>query len=320
MMLAGIALITGCARTGPMPPLVPMAPERMPSEEELSFEPWRVMVVTSGGEYEDLEKVFAGTLKARLSYSGINAIVSDETGNRVLTRLIERQLHSNEEITVVDPQFAALHADGILTVTITGITVPQRNEVLAWEGDSGMHAIFQTSVEVDGYYTLVRPETGENRTIRFTPRETVRALDRRISISTEELARTALQKAARQRQLLMPLYQEFPLLGYVVGTGSGHLELKVNRGREHGVKKGRRWELLVEERVESRIGQPLRRESVLGTAETEEVHPNYCVVRCDSIKVRTRAKLGMKLRAVGYAFDAQKIWNWTDALPIWNWR
>ncbi len=156
---------------------------------------------------------------------------------------------------------------------------------------------------MSGYYTLVIPETGLARTVQRSQARIERSSDRPHQFSERQLALEAVKQAAASGQNMSPIYERFPLVGFVIGEGERSRDVLVNRGANHGVRRDRKWAFLLREQTVNALVGTLETEREVGTGRTVEVYADTCVVRCDSSRTRERAKLGMKVRAEGFGFS-----------------
>ena len=300
----GLMAIAGCA-TDRVAPLVPLPDDRMPDRAALAYRPWRVAVVESGGPHVQLERAFTAALKEQLARFGVQTISSDTRANQAINTMLRLQLESGEEAQARDMTYELTQADGVISVTVNSMTVPRRNAQSSWKDKKNkVHYQYTSEVAVSGYYTLGIPKTGAGHTVRFSRTQTQTSYDAPHQFSPEALAVKAARSAATSGSAVQPIYDRFPLLGYVVGAGSHKRGVLVNRGQNQGVLKGRIWEFSLPHVVISPLLGEIESERVLGTGKTIEVYPDSCLVKCESSKVRERAKLGMKARAKGYAFFA----------------
>lgn len=312
MMGAAVAaLLCSCASDRPVAPLVPLPDSQMPAPDALQFRPWRVVVSESGGRHVDLERSFTAQIKHQLSRYGILNVNSDARTNELLQRMLHVQARSGEEINVSDLKYEIAHADGVISVTVTAMTIPKRNAVTSWfDKKKQRKRVYYTSeVAVSGYYTLVIPKTGNARTVQFNNSQTQTSYDEPHQFSAQQLALNAVRQAARSSRVVQPLYTQFPLIGYVIGVGAHGRDIRINRGLNQGVQRDRKWDLLMVSREANALMGEIVSEQVIGTARTHEVFADHCVARCDSGRTRERAKLGMKARARDFGFSFAGLFN-----------
>jgi hypothetical protein len=304
---AAVALVwvCGCASTGPVAPLVPLPDHMMPSREELGFRPWRVVVAPSSGRHAALEEVFIAELKHQLSRYGIENVSSDERTSEILRQMLNVQAESGEEIRVTDLQYERAQADGVISVTVTAMTVSKNNAMTSWydKAKQKQRYIYTSQVDVSGHYTLAIPRTGMTRTVQFDNSQTQTSYDQRHPFSATQMAHDAIRQAARGSRVIRPLYTQFPLIGHVIGVGDGARDIRINRGSNQGVRIDRKWELLMRSNEQNPLMGDMATDQVVGTARTVEVFEDSCVVKCDSSKTRERAKLGMRARAQDFGFS-----------------
>ncbi len=300
-----LGLLCGCASTGPIAPLVPMPEHMMPSREELVFRPWRVVVSPSGGPYAGLETTFSAELKHQLARYGILNVSSDARTTQMLQQMLQVQAQSGEDIRVSDLKYEQANADGVVSVTVTAMTVPLSNAVTAWYDKSKKknRYIYNSQVDVTGHMTLVIPETGMARTVQFQNSQTQTSYDKPHQFSPEQMAHNAARQAARGSRVIRPLSTQFPLTGHVVGVGETGREILINRGSNQGVRHDRKWELLMRTSRQNVLMGEMVRDEVIGIARTVRVFSDSCVAKTDSRQTRERAKLGMRVRAQGFGFS-----------------
>ncbi|NQU39999.1 MAG: hypothetical protein HQ523_08615 [Lentisphaerae bacterium] len=305
LCLAGVLLAGGCASTGPVAPLVPLPDYMMPSREALIYRPWRVAMAPTSGLHRDLEQTFTAALKDQLARYGILNVNSDARTNEMLQRMLQVQARSGEEIHVSDLQYEQSHADGVISVTVTSMTVSKQNAVTTWYDKKKQRKryIYNSQVDVSGHYTLVVPKTGNAQTIQFQNSQTQTSYDSPHQFSALQMAHNAARQAAGSSHVIRPLYQQFPLTGHVIGAGSEAKEIRINRGSNQGVRRDRKWDLLMESREHNALMGEMVTEQVVGEARTVTVFEDSCVVKCDSKKTRERAKLGMRARAQDFGFS-----------------
>lgn len=306
-MAAALAwvLAGGCASTGPVAPLVPLPDHMMPSREELAFHPWRVVVAPSEGPHAALEQTFAAELKSQLARYGILNVNSDARTNEILEHMLRVQAQSGEDIQVSDLQYEVSHADGVISVSVTSVTVPKSNAVTSWydKKQNKTRYTYTSQVDVAGHYTLVLPKTGMARTVQFQNSQTQTSYDAPHQFSAQQMAQNAARQAARSSQVVRPLYTRFPLTGHVIGVGNRAREIRINRGTNQGVRIDRKWELLMQTTEDNALMGEMVTDQVVGLARTVEVYADSCVAKCDSSQARERAKLGMRVRAQGFGFS-----------------
>jgi hypothetical protein len=298
-------LLCGCASTGPIAPLVPMPDHMMPSRNELVYRPWRVVVSPSGGPYAVLEETFSAELKHQLAKYGILNVSSDARTTEMLQHMLRVQAQSGEDIRVSDLKYEQANADGVVSVTVTAMTVPLNNSVTTWYDKSKKmnRYIYSSQVDVSGHMTLVIPETGIARTVQFQNSQTQISYDKPHQFSPSQKAHNAVRQAARGSRVIRPLYTQFPLTGHVVGVGDTPREILINRGSNQGVRRDRKWELLMRTSRQNALMGEMVRDEVIGVARTVRVFSDSCVVKTDSRQTRDRAKLGMRARAQGFGFS-----------------
>jgi len=304
-MVLALALVCGCASTGPVAPLVPLADHMMPSREELVYRPWRVVIAPSSSRHEMLEQTFSAELKQQLAKYGILNVSSDARTTQMLQHMLRVQAESGEDIRVSDLQYEQANADGLISVTVTSMTVPKRNARTSWYDKKKQKTryIFNSQVDVSGHLTLVLPETGMARTIQFQNSQSQTSYDKPHQFSPDQMAHNAARQAARSSRIVRPLYTQFPLAGHVVGVGETDREILINRGSNQGVRRDRKWELLMRTSQQNVLMGEMVSDQVIGIARTVRVFGDSCVAKCDSRKTRERAKLGMRARAQGFGFS-----------------
>ena len=300
-----LGLVYGCASTGPIAPLVPMPDHLMPSREELVYRPWRVVISPTSGRYGALEQTFSAELKQQLAKYGILNVSSDARTTQMLQHMLRVQAQSGEDIRVSDLQYEQANADGLISVTVTSMTVPKRNAATSWYDKSKKknRYIYSSQGDVSGHLTLVIPETGMARTIQFQNSQTQTSYDKPHQFSADRMAHSAARQAARSSRIVRPLYTQFPLTGHVVGVGDTDREILINRGSNQGVRRDRKWELLMRTSQQNALMGEMVQDQVVGVAKTVRVFGDSCVAKCDSRRTRERVKLGMRTRAQGFGFS-----------------
>ncbi len=304
-MVAALVLVCGCASTGPVAPLVPMPDHMMPSREELVYRPWRVVISPAAGRYRQFEETFSAELKQQLARYGILNVSSDSRSEEVLQHMLRVQAQSGADISVSDLKYERAHADGVISVNVTAMTVPRRNAKTSWYDKKKQQTryLYTSQVDLSGHLTLVTPDTGLARTIQFSNSQTQTSYDGPHQFSADQMAHDAARQAAGSNRVIRQLYTEFPLSGHVIGVGDTDRELVLNRGSNQGVRSGRKWELLMRtSRLNALMGEVVE-DQVVGVARTVRVYGDSCVVKCDSKRTRERAKLGMRVRAEGFGFS-----------------
>jgi hypothetical protein len=301
--LAGL-FIAGCATEGPVAPLVPLPDSEMPSQADLHFRAWRLIVVEAGGPYIDLERVMTGELRQQVGRYGIQTVATDTRSTQVLENMLRQQAASGGEINVADLKFATASADGIVSAGVDLMTVARNNEMSSWQDkNKKTHYVYTSEVTVSGHCTIVLPKTGDSSTVQFSNSQTQTSYDKPHQLSPQHLAMEAVRQAARGGQVMSPIYRRFPLTGYVIGAAERYYDIRINRGSNHGVRRDRKWELLMTSREDNPLVGRLVGEQVVGSARTVEVYEDSCVARCDSKRTRERAKLGMKVRSGDFGFS-----------------
>lgn len=305
VMLGVVVGMCGCASTGPVAPLVPLPDHMMPSPEELTYRPWRVVVSPAAGRYGMLEATFSAELKQQLARYGLLNVSSDARTSDMLQHMLRIQAASGEDISVSDLKYETANADGVISVTVTSMTVPKRNAARSWYDKKKKRTryIYSSQVDVSGHITLVIPQTGMARTIQFQNSQTETSYDKPHQFSADQMAHEAARQAARSNRIVRPLYTRFPLMGHVVGVGDTHREIVINRGSNQGVRRNRKWELLMETRRPNALMGEMVTEQVVGMARTVRVFADSCVAKCESRQARERSKLGMRARALGFGFS-----------------
>jgi hypothetical protein len=304
-LLMAFGLLCGCASTGPLAPLVPLPDHMMPVREDLTFRPWRVVVAPSASRHASLEQAFSAELKSQLARYGILNVSSDARTSQMLEQMLRVQAQSGEEILVSDLKYERSHADGVISVSVTAMTVPKNNAVTSWYDKSKEKTryVYASQVDVSGHYTLVIPKTGMARTVQFKNSQTQTSYDKPHQFSAATMSLTAARQAGRSSRVVRPLYTQFPLTGHVIGIGDTAREIRVNRGTKQGVRRDRKWELLMRSSENNALMGEIVTDRVVGIARTVRVFEDSCVVKCDSRKTRERAKLGMRARAQGFGFS-----------------
>ncbi len=300
-----LGLLCGCASTGPVAPLVPLPDHMMPSKEDLVYRPWRVVISPSSGRHEGLEQTFSAELKQELAKYGILNVSSDARTTQMLQHMLQVQAQSGEDIRVSDLTYEQANADGLLSVTVTSMTVPKNNARTSWydKKQKKHRYIYNSQVDVSGHVTLVIPETGMAETIQFQNSQTQTSYDKPHQFSADQMAHDAARQAARSSRIVRPLYTQFPLTGHVIGVGDTNREILINRGSNQGVRRDRRWELLMRTSRQNVLMGEMVTDQVVGSARTVRVFSDSCVAKCDSRQTRERAKLGMRARAEGFGFS-----------------
>jgi hypothetical protein len=282
-----------------------MPDHMMPSRDELVYRPWRVVVSPSGGHYAVLEETFGAELKQQLAKYGILNVGSDARTTAMLQHMLQVQAQSGEDIRVSDLKYEQANADGVVSVTVTAMAVPLNNSVTTWYDKSKKknRYIYNSQVDVSGHMTLVIPETGMARTVQFQNSQTQTSYDKPHQFSSNQMAHNAVRQAARGSRVIRPLYTQFPLTGHVVGVGETRREILINRGANQGVRRDRKWELLMRTSRENALMGEMVRDEVIGLARTVRVFSDSCVAKTDSRQTRDRSKLGMRARAQGFGFS-----------------
>ncbi|MBL7076855.1 MAG: hypothetical protein ISS31_05225 [Kiritimatiellae bacterium] len=304
-MMVALGLLCGCASTGPIAPLVPLPDHMMPSRDQLVYRPWRVVISPTSGRYGVLEQTFSAELKQQLAKYGILNVSTDARTTQMLQQMLRVQVQSGEDIRVSDLQYEVASADGLVSVTVTAMTVPKRNAATSWYDKSKKknRYIYNSQVDVSGHLTLVIPETGMARTIQFQNSQTQTSYDKPHQFSPDQMAHNAARQAARSSRIIRPLYTQFPLTGHVIGVGETAREILINRGSNQGVRRDRKWELLMRTSRQNALMGEMVSDQVVGIARTVRVFGDSCVAKCDSRQTRARAKLGMRARAQGFGFS-----------------
>jgi len=302
--MATAIVLLGCATTGPIAPLVPLPDDRMPSREDLAYKPWRVIVAEPGGRYRATAQAFCSVLQTRLNKYGIQTVSSDAQSNRLIADMLRMQLEGGGEVDIRDPKYEMLSADGVITVLLTAVNVRKNNERTSWKDDEGkIHHRFDSVVQIEGSYTLAIPKTGVAQTMPFRNSDTKTSYGKPHQFSVNAMALNAARGAARNSAVLKPIYTRFPLAGYVIGTGDHPRYVKINRGANHGVRRDRKWQLIMEEVEHNPLVGDMITATVIGTVHTVEVQPEYCIAKTDSSRTRQKVKLGMKVRSIGFGFS-----------------
>ena len=310
--LRGIAVIalliaTGCVSDRPVAPLVPLPDNQMPTQEDLSYRPWRVVVAEVWGYHRSLEEAFAAELKSQLTRYGIQNVSSDAKVNDVMQGILQTQLRGGGDVSARDVTYEVSSADGILSVQVTTMTVKKNNELYTWKDKKGkINYRYTSEVYVAGHCTMTPTRTGTTRTIQFGNSQSQISYGQPHQFSVEALGLSAVRQAGRSSNVMEPIYTQFPLTGYVIGTGDSQRLVKINRGSRHGVERGRIWDFLMVATERNILVGELVTEEPVGDGKTMEVYPEMCVVKCDSSRTRERVKLGMKTKARGFGF----IWPW----------
>jgi hypothetical protein len=219
--------------------------------------------------------------------------------------MLRIQAQSGEEIRVSDLQYEMSNADGVISVTVTAMTVPKNNAVTSWydKKRKKKRHVYSSQVDVSGYYTLVIPRTGMARTVQFQNSQTQTSYDKPHQFSAHQMAHRAARQGARSSRVIRPLYTHFPLTGHVIGVGDTAREIRINRGTNQGVRRDRKWELLMRTSEQNVLMGEMVTDRVVGIARTVRVYSDSCVAKCDSRQTRERAKLGMRVRAQGFGFS-----------------
>jgi len=304
-LLLAVGLLCGCASTGPLAPLVPLPDHMMPTREALAFRPWRVVVAPSASRHASLEQAFSAELKSQLARYGILNVSSDARTSQMLEQMLRVQAQSGEEIRVSDLQYERSNADGLISVSVTAMTVPKNNAATSWYDKSKKKTryIYASQVDVRGHYTLVIPKTGMARTVQFQNTQTQTSYDKPHQFSPQMMALTAARQAGKSSRVVRPLYTQFPLSGHVIGIGETAREIRINRGSNQGVRRDRKWELLMRSSENNALMGEIVTDQVVGIVRTVRVFEDSCVAKCDSRQTRERAKLGMRARAQGFGFS-----------------
>ena len=103
LLAAGTVVISGCCSSRPAEPLIPLPDSQMPTKADLSFKPWRVVVVSPQGNYQSLEQTFIAELKRQLARYGIRNISSDARSNAMITKMLRNQAQSGGEGACLPP-------------------------------------------------------------------------------------------------------------------------------------------------------------------------------------------------------------------------
>ena len=300
-------LLAGCVSSGPVAPLVTLPDHQMPGKADLAFRPWRVVVADVWGRHRSLEESFAAELKNQLTRHSIQNVSSDAKVNAVMRDILQTQLRGGGDVTARDIQYEVSNADGIISVQVTTVTVKKNNEKQSWKDKKEkIQHKYTSEVYVAGHVTLTATRSGSTRTIQFAKSATHVTYDNPHQFSVEALALSAVRSASRSNSVIAPIYTEFPLAGYVIGTGQSARMIMLNRGAEHGVKAGRKWDFMIEQKQSNALVGEVVTRQVIGGGKTMEVHQQTCIVKCDSSKTRQRVKLGMKAFARGFGF----MWPW----------
>jgi hypothetical protein len=297
-------LLCGCASDGPVAPLVPLPASRMPTQEQMRFRPWRLVVnESSGPRYPQLENQFRNRLKQQLGQYGYAVVDTDPRSARVMNRMLNTQVQGGGEVTVSDLEYEASQADGVLSVTISSIAVPQRNARTSWKDGDKVHSVYTSVLRLNGVLTLTDVRSGTVDTRDFSDAHTVVSYDKPHRFNQDAIARELARQCAGQQGLMEMVYSRYPLVGYVFAAGDEPRLIKINRGRDHGVREGREWDLILETVEHNALVGDIVTEKNIGEARTVEVQPDYCVAKCSS-KVRKQVKQGMTARARGFNFWA----------------
>ena len=299
-----LVVLCGCATEGPVAPLVPLPDSQMPTPQQLAYRQWRVVVADISGSYPAPEQTFSAELKNQLAKYGIQTVSGDARINRLMENMLKLQLQGGGDVNVKDIQYEMSTADGIISASIGSVVVEKNNELATWKDKKDqVKRSYTSQVRVSGQVTIARPHTGTARTVQFSRSESTTSYDQPHQFSVEALAIAAARAEARGSRVMEPLYTEFPLMGYVIGTGDQASYIRINRGAAQGVRVDRIWDLIIESRESNVLVGDIVTQKLIGTARTVEVSPDSCVARCDSSRTRERAKLGMKARAKGFGFS-----------------
>jgi hypothetical protein len=304
--LSLLTFFSGCALLNPLPPgLVPLPASRMPKPKDLASTRQRLIIVPPGETpHASLEQSFLGTLQHNLQRYGILTLSGDSTSQALIGDLLRRQAQSGQEATIRDPQYEMLQANGLLSVRVLSAQVLRHNERRIQKDKEGReYPVFRSEYRVGGVVSLTLLDSGASETLPFS--QTMQQISRNEPHRFEprSMAVQAIRRAADSRQLCENIAANFPLEGYVIGTGLNPRYLKINRGARQGVKAGRQWALILPGEEMNELVGALGSETVIGTAKTIEVQSDYCLVKCSSRATRLAAKLGMKARAQGFGLS-----------------
>jgi len=309
--LMAAALLCGCAARGPVAPLVPLADDMLPGPEELAYHPWRLVVAANDGPESQAQAEFTDELRSQIARYGIRIVSSDRTANRLIDDMLKSQVRSGREVDVKDVKYETALADGVISVTINAVTVPKRNVLTEWydKKKKKTYRRYTSEVALSGSYTLVLPKTGNARTVHFSNTQTQTSYGSPHALSVHTLALRAAREAARGSRVMEPVYTQFPLTGYVIGTGERARDIRINRGADHGVRRNRKWNLVLRVRELNPLLGEITTAQVVGTAKTIEVHADTCIARCDSSRTRERAKLGMRVESGDFGFSLSEFFG-----------
>lgn len=307
LVLVGLCmgvLLCGCAGFGRIVPLVPLPESRMPTQADLAYRPWRVVVADASGRFRAVEAGFVANVKNRLNKFGIQTIASDSETSALIADMLRMQAAAGGEIDIRDPKYEMSRAAGVITVRILDVNIWKNNHHMSWKDDKGkIHHRYDSEVRVTGSVTVAIPKTGVTETIQFSNSDTKTTYEQTHPFNSNAMALNAARAAARDSRMLKPIYMQFPLIGYVMGTGDHPRHIRINRGSNHGVRRDRKWELVMAEVEHNPLVGDMVIEQVIGTCRTVDVQAEYCVVKTDSSRTRERAKLGMKARSIGFGFS-----------------